>query len=81
MRRAVMTIHAVHAADFELRRIVLEILRAILGNFALRIGATHPGDRHVLVVGRDVLDLVVDVHVPVNAARWAIGRITATYIH
>ena len=51
---------------------------AELGDHALRqLGHAHPGNLLPRLVAGEVFDLVADVHVPVDAADRAVGRVAA----
>src|SRR5688500_13755410 len=64
----IVAIYAVHGAEFELRRIVLEVAGARLDRNAVGTGEPHPWDHLTFLVGGDVLNFVAKVHMPVNAA-------------
>ena len=69
-----MAIQAIHAANVMLRRVAFEIVCAIFGALTLGVSYAHPRDCIGILIGRDVFDLISDIHVPMNtahrAARW-----------
>ena len=79
--RPVVAIHAVHRADRETGRVVRKPLGPKLGDYALRVHDADPGDFLPRHIGGDVLDLVLDVHVPVDAAFRPVRRVGTADFH
>ena len=80
MRRPVVAVHAIHVMARSLRNLIFaerRILRVILGHASLLIFDVNVGNDLVLLVGGHIVDLVADVHVPVNAFGRSRGRIAA----
>ena len=69
-----MAIQAIHAVNIMLRRVAFEIVGAVFGAMTLRVSYAHPRNRFGILAGRDVFDLIGDIHVPMNTAhrtaRW-----------
>ena len=65
-----MAVHAVHAPPFAVRELIRrDAVHDVLAYGSGTILHADPRDHLTLVVRRDVLDLVGDVHVPVDALR------------
>src|SRR5712692_27170 len=79
-----MTIDAIHSA-FVGRRNLLRRARTIaivvLGDVALLVLYTHPENHLAMFVGRDIVNLVGDVHVPVDSGYQAGCRTAAADIY
>src|SRR5262249_54503182 len=72
-----MAIEAVHAANIMWRRVAFEIIGSVFGRLTLGVSHAHPRDRFGVFIGGEVLDLISDIHVPVNSANRSARRITA----
>ena len=84
MRRAIMTIDTVHSPwchTLELVRSQRPVSIRIFSDAALHILNPNPGDYLSMVVGRNVGDLVRNVHVPVNPCDQAGGGTPAADIN
>ena len=82
VRRAVVAVHAVHPPALALR----ELLRRRAGDVysrtvPSRVSHPHVRDHLPLGIGGDVLDLVGEVHVPVDAGADAQRRAAAADVH
>ena len=78
MRGPVVTVHAVHAAARGLGHLILiaiQTLSVILRYMTLHIFDMNVGYDLPLLVGRNIFDLIGNVHMPVNAFRSTGGRI------
>ena len=64
----IVAIDAVHGANFVFLRIFFEVGGAIFSGDTIATGEPDPWDHLAFLVGGNVLDLVAQIHVPVNAA-------------
>ena len=78
-----MTIDAIHTALRGLLYLIgLErIFHRVNRDMSFPVFRLHPWDHLPLVVGRNIRNLIPDIHVPVNAGRQTGGRIAATRLH
>ena len=72
-----MAIHAIHHVEGVLGGVVLEVGLAKFRDLAVGVRDADPRDVLAFLVGREVLDLVGDVHVPVDASGRAVRRVAA----
>src|SRR6266567_5122476 len=77
VRRPIVAIHAIHCSYLMLGGIVLEVCRAVLRHRAMRSGEPDPRDDLPLLVGRNVFNLVAQIHVPMNSTDRPMIRITS----
>ena len=74
----VVAVHAVHVADRMLGWVILELCGAVFGGLAIGVGHADPRDVEAVVVERDELDLIGDIHVGMNAFNRPADGIAAT---
>ena len=75
MRRPVMTVHAVHLADFHLRNVIRKILVLEHRYLARGVRHAHPGNLLACRIRRHIFHIVARQIVPVNAAHRPARRI------
>lgn len=75
----IVAIHAIHRSNRVFAQIVGELGIAIFRDCAPRIRESHPRDNLPLFVGRNIFDLVGQIHVPMNAACRTMRGITPTH--
>src|SRR5262249_5388051 len=76
--RAVMAIEAIHRPDCMVRRVILEIRGAILGDFTSRISEANPGNDLPLRVCGALLDFILRADMPMDAFDDLVAKVSAT---
>src|SRR6185436_16424352 len=81
MCRAIVTIHAVHASNGGR----IDLIRAVGGTKLrygpLSISEANPRNLLSAIIRSNVLDLIADIHVPMDPADGPMSRIRPTHFH